>query len=281
MTRRGRALKRNRFWRRPVWSQAWPRARWSLSAALCGVTLAGTLWYGVPRALHATRSHRYFALTDITVEGNRRLSRAEVLQWAAVNESTSAWDAAPELVRLRVQSHPWIQRVRTHREFPNHLTIQVQERRPVAIIRLEQLNYVDIHGNILGPLREGDSTDFPLITGLEDKAGEAFVGVGVHRALRFLRLCERLNCFDSISEVHVDRERGLTVFPVRTAVAVVLGWGGWREKLARSARVFAAWDGQLGRLAAVDVSFRDLVVVKLHEERKPAAGRATKKGIRV
>ncbi len=250
-------------------------------AALCGVALASSLWYGAPWVLHATKSHPYFALTDITVEGNRRLDRAEVLQWAGVNESTSAWDAAPELVRLRVQSHPWIQRVRTHREFPNRLRIQVEERRPVAIIRLDQLNYVDARGNVLGALREGDSMDFPLITGLEDEAGQAFVAVGVHRSLRLLRLCERLNCFESISEVHVDRERGITVFPVRTAVAVVLGWGGWREKLARSARVFAAWDGQIGRLAAVDVSFRDVVVVRLHEERHPAAGRTAKKGIRV
>lgn len=281
MIRRARALKKNRLWRRPLWWEALPRARRSLAAAMCGIALAGALWYGAPWALHATRSHPYFALAAIEVEGNRRLSRAEILRWAGVDESTSAWDAAPELVRLRLQSHPWIQRVSTRREFPNHLTIQVEERRPVAIIRLDQLNYVDRRGNILGPLRDGDSTDFPLISGMDDKAAQGFAGVGVHRALRFLRLCERLNCFDAISEVHVDRERGITIFPLRTAVAVVLGWGGWREKLARSARVFAAWEGQVGRLAAVDVSFRDLVVVKLHEEHRPTAGRTPKKGIRV
>jgi hypothetical protein len=46
--------------------------------------------------------------------------------------------------------------------------------------------------------------------------------------------------------------------------------------------VFAAWEGQVERLAAVDVSFRDVVVVKLRvEERHPAAVRAPKRGMRV
>ena len=90
-----------------------------------------------------------------------------------------------------------------------------------------------------------------------------------------------MRCFDAISEVHVDPEKGITVFPLRTAVAVVLGWGGWREKLARSARVFAAWDGQVERLEQVDVSFRRTVVVKLREENHPTAVRSRRKGLRV
>src|SRR5207253_2665587 len=119
-----------------------------------------------------------------------------------------------------------------------------------------------------------DSRDFPLITGIEGTS--AFAPTAVHRALQLLRVCERIQCFDALSEVHVDRDRGVTVFPRRTAVAVVLGWGGWREKLTRSARVFAVWEGQVGRLAAVDVTLRDLVVVKLHEEHYPASGRPGK-----
>ena len=194
--------------------------------------------------------------------------------------ASSIWDAAPDLVRVRLQSHPWVRRVSVQREFPNRLKIGIDERRPVAIVRLDELNYVDRSGRILGPLRDGDSRDFPLITGLEEAEPSGFTPIGVHRALRLLRLCERLNCVDAISEVHVDRNRGITVFPLRTAVAVVLGWGSWREKLARSARVFAAWEGQVERLAAVDVSFRDMVVVKLRDER-PAAGRSAKKALRV
>ena len=281
MGSRKRRVKKNRPERLPWLSRPWvQRGLRSLLAAACGMSLAVAVWYGVPRLVQAIIAHPYFALTSIQVEGNRRLSRAELLQWVGINQSTSVWQAAPDVVRMRLLAHPWIRRAYVQREFPNRLQVEIVERRPAAIVRLAELNYVDRSGRIMGPLRDGDSPDFPLITGLEDVQSSGFMPVAVHRALRFLRLCERMNCFDALSEVHVDRDRGITVFPLRTAVAVVLGWGSWREKLARSARVFAAWEGQVGRLAAVDVSFREMVVVKLHEEHRPAAVRS-KKAMRV
>jgi len=249
-------------------------------AAVCGSGLAAALWYGVPPTIQLARGDAYFALSRIELEGNRRLGRREVLRWAGVDAHTSIWDARPDLVKMRLLNHPWIRKVKIQREFPNRLSIRVVERRPVAIVRLNELNYVDAAGHILGPLREGDSPDFPLITGLGDPEAAAFFSVGVHRALRFLRLCERIHSFDAISEVRVDRDRGLTVFPLRRAVAVVVGWGGWRQKLARAAKVLAVWEGQMSRLATVDVSFRDMAIVKLHAEQRPATVGA-KKGVGV
>ncbi len=283
MGSRKRAVKKNRRWRVRPLTLSWAAREWRrLLAAAFGISLAAGLWYGVPRVLQLVITHRYFKLTNIEVDGNRRVTRSELLQWAGIDESTSVWQAPPDRVRMRLRAHPWIQRANVEREFPNHLKIEVTERRPVAMVRLGELklNYVDRSGRILGPLHAGDSPDFPVITGLEEVESSGFMPVAVHRALRFLRLCERMSGFEAISEIHVDVDRGITVFPLRTAVAVVLGWGSWREKLARSARVFAAWEGQAERLAAVDVSFRDIVVVKLHEERCPAAVRS-KKAMRV
>lgn len=258
------------------------RLRLSALSAACGVGLAAALWWGAAWALQRTTAHPYFALATITVEGNRRLSRNEVLQWAQVSEGTSIWDATPGVVRMRLQSHPWIDRVVVERELPRRLRIEVRERRPVAVAQLDTLNYVDGSGHVLGPLREDDSRDFPIITGLDGTASAGFTGIGLHRALQLLRCCERLSYVNGISEIHVDRYRGVTIFPLRPAVAVVLGWGSWRDKLARLNRVFVAWEGQAGRLARVDVSFHDLVVVKLRDDNThPTAGRSPKRGMRV
>jgi cell division protein FtsQ len=261
---------------------AWMRRAWIPAVgSLCGVGLAAAVWYGVPWAAKRLAAHPYFALAPIQVDGNRWLTRAEVLAQAEVADGHSVWGAAPHVLRARLLRHPRIQQATVRREFPNSLRITVQERRPAAIVRLDTLNYVDRHGHVLGPLRDDDSRDFPLITGLEDPQARGFIALGLHRTQQLLRLCERLGAFDAISEVHIDQQGGVTVFPLRTAAAVVLGWGSWREKLARSARVFAAWEGQVGRVAAVDVSFREITVVKLREERHPAAGRTSKRALRV
>jgi cell division protein FtsQ len=269
-------------WGTPALDAAWARRlRLGVLAALCGTSLAVGVWYGVPWCVRAITSHPYFALTTIEIEGNRRLDRREVLQWAGVSEGGSVWDAAPGTVRLRLLSHPWIQLAQVQREFPNRLMIRVQERRPVAIVLADGPRYVDRRGHVLGPLNDDDSRNFPIISGLDGAALAAFTDIGMHRALQVLRWCERLSSVDALSEIHVDRHRGVTVFPRHTRAAVVLGWGNWREKLLRSARVFAAWEGQTDRLATVDLSFHDLVVLKLREEHRPTAGRSSKRGTRV
>lgn len=263
-----------------VRSTALRRVRVSAVGAVCGFGLAATVWSTVPRVVQWAKAHPYFALAAIEVDGNRRLTRQEILDWIGLQERTSAWDAAPGVVHRRLLAHPWVQRASVQGEFPARLLIAVQERRPVAIVRMETLQYVDRDGHILGPLRDEDSRDFPLITGLDGGENQSFGPLGTRRALQFLHLCERLNCFDGVSEVRVDWQRGVTVFPLRPAVAVVLGWGRWREKLARSAHVLAVWQGQVGRLAAVDVSFRDFVVVRLREEHRPAV-RSLQRGMRI
>ena len=253
----------------------------SALAALCGLGLAHTAWYGVPWALRTLKAHRYFALQHVEVAGNRRLERSEVLEWAGVSPGMSIWDAVPGRIRERLLQHPWVQRASVRRDFPARLTVSILERRPVALVQLDESHYVDRAGHILGALRDDDSRDFPIITGVNGSDTQDYLVAGVHRALQVLRWCERSNGSDAVSEVHVDRQQGVTIFPLRTAVPVVLGWGNWREKLARSARVFAAWEGQTGKVAVVDVSFRDLVVVKLREASRPTAVRAPKRGTHV
>jgi hypothetical protein len=60
------------------------------------------------------------------------------------------------------------------------------------------------------------------------------------------------------------------MFPIGANVAVHLGWGHWNEKLTRSARVFAAWEGRLDQLAVIDVSFEKMVIVRRREAGEPA-----------
>ena len=264
------------------WASSWRGGLLiSVMGALCGVLLATMLWGRVERLAGALKSHPYFALQTVEVTGNRRLSREEVLQWAGLREGSSIWEASPAVVHLRLQSHPWVLYAAAQRDFPRRLKIRIAERVPVAIVRFDDLDYVDRDGHVLGPLRPDDNRDLPLITGLEGPDPHGFTAIALHRALQLLRWCARASCVGTISEVHLDRQRGLTVFPLRTAVAVVLGWGSWHEKFARAARVFAAMEGRAGRLVAVDVSFRDLVVVKLQEERHLPAVRNPRKGARV
>ena len=81
---------------------------------------------------------------------------------------------------------------------------------------------------------------------------------------------------ETVSEIHVDRVRGLTLLPVRPQVPIELGWGEFSPKLARLPQVFALWAGREGAIAGVSLLFDDEVIVRTRAEKPVPASRRTR-----
>ncbi len=265
------------------------RIRWkplgiglAAAAVLAGITVA--TWWAAPRAWGAIHDHPYFAVTQITIHGNSRTSRTQLLRWAGLHSGMSIWDASPDGVRAQLLQHPDLADAAVRRDFPHRLVISVHERSPVAIAVLDDLYYVGRGGHLMDRLRDADSRDLPLITGLTPADMGNQGPLLLRRATRLIRLCLREGCGDSISEIHLDAEHGVTLIPLHRPLAIILGWGGWRTKLAHTTRVLAAWEGQETRIAQIDASFAHQVIVRLREQprdknRHPGR-RDTKAGVR-
>jgi cell division protein FtsQ len=250
------------------------------AGAMSGFLFAIVVVAAAPHAWSWVKSHPYFVLTSVEVEGNLRTSDADILALAGIQAGESMWDVSPSAVRARLSAHPWIQRATVRRDGPGRIVIEVRERKPIAIVRFDQLHYVDRRGHVLGELGGDDSRNLPMITGLEGDLRRAYAPVALPRIAQLLRWCERRGSIDELSEIHVDREDGVTMYPLDNHVAVHLGWGRWREKLNRSARVFEAWKGRMGQLATVDVSLPETVIVRPREDIQPAQ-QPTKAGRRI
>jgi len=151
----------------------------------------------------------------------------------------------------------------------------VREERPLAIVGLEDGKgeyYVSSHGHLFAPVEASDARDFPYLTGLaraDLKDGERFGPRALHRALALVRQSGGVG----VSEVHVDRVRGLTLLPVRPSVPIELGWSGFAAKLARLPRVLTLWAGREGEIVAVNLRFDDEVIVRTHPARAAAPAR--------
>lgn len=259
------------------------RALRALTAlAVVGVISAG--WVLHQPVWAALRTHPYFAIKNVVIRGaGPLLTQEEVLAWLGVQDGTSLWDVTPNRVRGRLEVHPLIARASVRREFPNRFEIEVRERRPEAIAVLDGLYYLDRNGQILKPLADEHDRDYPLITGIDAQAEPGYRTWALRRAMRLVRLCQRVSCPGGVSEVHLDSELGLVLYPRGPRVAVVLGWGSWREKLNRATRVLAAWQAQSERLARVDLRFRDQVLVKLRTPAvpEPHGKPKSKSGVRI
>jgi cell division protein FtsQ len=191
------------------------------------------------------------------------LTRTEIVEWAGIRNGASLWDAPPAGVRRRLEAHPMVARARVRREFPGRVLIDVRERKPEAILLFDEPYYVDRSGAAFGPLREDYSRDFPVITGVDADLPAGSRERAVRRALRLARLCDRHACFGGISEIHVQAGIGAVVYPSEARVPVVLGWGGWLDKVDRAERLLDLWSAESDRVASIDARFRNQVVVRL------------------
>jgi hypothetical protein len=68
-----------------------------------------------------------------------------------------------------------------------------------------------------------------------------------------------------VSEVHIDREQGITVFPVEPQIELEVGWGRFPEKLARLREVLSGFAGREAQLRGVDLTLESQVVVRLRQ----------------
>jgi cell division septal protein FtsQ len=240
-----------------------PRAAVVIALAVALPPTVGA--FAWPYVRDAIRQHPYFALTDVIVRAPHRIPPDEIRRTAGITPGMSVWDVDPPAAESRLRAHPWVRSARVRRELPHRAIIQVREERPVAIVVIEHANgaeyYVSARGRIFAPVARGDARDLPYVTGLApaDLAeGDGFAPRALRRAIGLMRRSGNLE----VSEIHLDRTRGLTLMPVRPAIPIELGWHRFEEKLGRFPRVMALWAGREDEIAAVSLFFDDEVIVR-------------------
>jgi hypothetical protein len=238
-----------------------------------------------PQLRTALTGHAYFAVREVLVRDARHLAADRVREAAGIVPGMSVWDVDVAAAEQRLRAHPWIRAARVRRDLPHRVVITVREHRPVAILAVTRprpaLFFVATHGRIFAAVDEADAHDLPFVTGLEadDLATGSAIGPrALRRALALMRAAERApSGLAAVSEVHVDRGRGLTLMPVRPAVPIELGWGGWEAKLARVPPVLKRWAGRESEIAGITLVFGDDVIVRTRTGAKPAAVSKTKR----
>ncbi len=257
-------------------------SRWGRRAAL-GCAAAAIAGLGVaavthgPRLLAALADHPYFALTEIVVTPTRHVRGGTLLEAADLRAGTSLWRVDTRELAARLERDPWIRRAAVRREFPRRLVVDLAEREPVAILYLDHLYYVDATGLAFARVGERDPLDLPFVTGVEAAivADERpYARHAIRQALRLLRMLGASGLPFRVSEVHIEREQGVTVFPIEPRVAVAFGWNGFGTKIARLTRVLEDFRGRERRIREIDLTMGTEAVVRLRQSTDRARKRA-------
>jgi cell division septal protein FtsQ len=210
----------------------------------------------------------YFRVREVEVEGGRKVPQDTLLSLTALEGMPNLFSVNLKEVVRRLESHPWIEQVRVRKVFPNKILIQIEERKPMAIIQLEELYYIDIKGEIFSPVMNKDEYNYPYLTGLTRQGLEKdpLEAKGlIMKALELLRMIdqEKVPPLEEISEIHMEKTFGIRCFNKTEGVEVKLGLENFGEKLRR---LFLVWSDLRKRgfsAASIDCSdFKKIVVQK-------------------
>ncbi len=238
------------------------------TARICMVLILVTLvWTVATEAYEVFAKATFFKLERIEVSRMRQLSRDEIVSLTGAKLGDSLLKLELQHVAEQLEKNPWIEKLKVRRRFPGTLSIEITERVPVAIVNMGYLYYLDAKGEIFKPLTEGDRLDFPVLTGiteedlLKDADGTKQM---LTTALGIMDLLKKGSVFrlSDVSEIHLDKGYGFTLFTAQGGIPVKLGNSDFEGKLARFSRIYQQLTTQITSLEYVDLNYADKIVVK-------------------
>ena len=178
----------------------------------------------------------------------------------------------PGQVERALLAHPWIARAELTRKWPHRIHLVLKEREPVALVQLgEELFYLDRQGSLFKPLSPGDPHNFPVITGLKPENlqhPEGSLAPLVAQTFQLLEVLKEAPApfnLENVSEVHLDLDRGFTLYVNGLGAALDLGFNDYLEKLQKFAQVLPALvqKGYLAKTGRINLDYPQRVLINL------------------
>jgi cell division protein FtsQ len=211
----------------------------------------------------------FFRVREVEVEGCRKIKKETLFPFIALEEMPNLFTVKLKDVAQRLEAHPWIEEVRVRKIFPNKIWVQIQERRPIAIVQLEELYYIDTKGVIFSPVGDRDDYNYPFLTGLTRQVLEKDPVEAQRLIMKALELLntvshEKISPREEISEILMEKTFGIHFFTRAEGLKVRLGWEQFGEKWKRLSLILSDLQRRGFSVASIDCSdLRRMVVKKI------------------
>lgn len=205
-----------------------------LVGSLIGCTLIALIWgcRQNPSAILGS----YLSVQHLDIQGCERIPRDTIARTAAVPVDVPLFSLDLKQVAARVKSLNWVRSCEARRVFPSTLALRIVERRPVALVHIDHMYYVDEDGTPFVTPAPGDSLDYPVLTGWEHTSSSQSPSISkcseLVRLLMSLRQSPRLSR-EGISELHIDEIGNVTVVTSSQGLTISLGQGDVDAKIKR------------------------------------------------
>lgn len=238
------------------------------SAGLYGFGVGGEAERAYANLANATGSLAVglgFGVKQVTVEGQRYTSDAELTEALEVGPETITLGFNTARAKDRLEQVPWIRHAKVMRLLPSTVEVIIEEREPFAVWQHEGRTYlIDSDGASIAPATRDSYPDLPFVvgTGAEKEAATLFEMLEPYPAtqrqlLAAIRVGERRWTLKLVSGTEILLPDG----DVEAALETLAG-------LERAHRLGA-------NVAAVDLRLADRITLKLKEQPQPVSEQTT------
>jgi cell division protein FtsQ len=217
----------------------------------------------------------YFKAESITVTGEHRLTRDQILETADIAEGVNLVSLNLKMIRKRLLAHPWIADADIRRTFPGSIAILIREQEPMAVLDFGKQFLINTRGVIFKEAQTSEMSGMPVMSGIEYsdwktlETPETEVFVSVLEILNIGRSDTTMLPNTLIKNINVDREIGLTLETDGPVKKIQLGYGAYRKKYSRLEKIlsYVEQDDEIEFIEALDLRNPDHIVARPGKEK--------------
>ena len=210
----------------------------------------------------------------ITITGAVRANPAAILRELQIKPGTSLLAVQPQKVEQALQQQPWVAQAELTRVWPDQVRVVIREHEPVALVKIaDKLYLMDRRGVLFKRLEPHDPHEFPVITGLElehfQRVGGALSPL-LAKVFNFLELLQEKDNYltpATVGDIHIDGERGFTIYPTEFRIGINLGFQNYKQKLANLQKILPQIKQytDLAKIEKIDLNYPQRVLVRLKQ----------------
>ncbi len=213
----------------------------------------------------ALRWQQNRVVSRVSVVGTNLLRQQEILDLVKLNGTRAVRDVNTAEIERRVAKHPFVKSVSVFMSVSDALTVQIEERKPIAmLVNKGRQFYVDAEGKVL-PYRLTETVlDLPLLSGFGRGAVDS---VRLAMALSTMNTLQEQNSklFRSLSEIDIHSGGEMTLHFTERPLPIRFGNDEQKEqKIARIAAFMHHVEqshSSLKNIAFADVRWDNVVIL--------------------
>ena len=226
-----------------------------------GVGLSLLFLLTMTSAVKWANYRKSFVLTEVDISGYNILEKKDYQVIVSEFKIESINNYKLREISNKIEKNPFVKAVQVSRQFPNVIKINIVERKPLAIINLDEKLMIDNDGFVLPNHIYGDGLLIPVLSGFNPAKdlypyGEKTLSIKVKEAISILnQLSKSYNkLYNNISEITLNNNDDYVIILSDRPTRVILG----KKNIMTKLNILKTFDKSLGQRQLTDYRLLDM-----------------------